>query len=169
MAQTLSSTPNIRSARSADLDAIADLQARSIMAFGIETYDRETCEVWAKVGRQMRHTMLSGGTFFIAEWNDTLVGVAGWTADSREPDCAWPRYVFVAPKAGGLGIGRQLMDQVETSVHAAGRSHLKLWASLNAVPFYQALGYQTIKKARWPIGGGIEMEHLLMSKSLLGD
>lgn len=156
----------IRPARSTDLDAIADLQARSIMAFGMETYGRQTCEAWVKVGRQMRHNLLGSGTFFVAEQEETLVGVAGWTADSREHDCAWPRYVFVAPEAGRLGIGRQLMNKIETSVHAAGRSRLMLWSSLNAVSFYEALGYRSIKLARWPVADGIEMDHQLMTKDL---
>jgi len=156
--------PKIRPAHDADLDAIAELQERSIMASCIETYGLETCEAWARMGRQMRHGLLSSGTFFVAEKADALQGVAGWVADSREADCAWPRYVFVAPEAAGLGIGRGLMLEIECSVSAAGRSHLKLWSSLNAVPFYRALGFHEVKRAYWPIGGDIDMEHLLMEK-----
>ncbi len=159
----------IRPARNADLDAIADLQARSIMAFGIETYGRKTCEAWAKVGRQMRHTLLTGATFFVAEQDGTLVGVAGWTEDSRAPDCAWPRYVFVAPEAAKLGIGRLLMRTVEESATGTGRSRYQLWSSLNAVGFYEALGYQQLKTARWPMSGSIEMEHRLMEKRSASD
>jgi len=156
----------IRPACQNDLDAIADLQARSIMALGIETYGRDACEAWARMGRQMRHRLLDSGTFFVAERENMLIGVAGWTADSREADCAWARYVFVAPDVSGLGIGRRLMVTVERSAHAAGRARLQLWASLNAVGFYQALGYSSIKPARWPIGTGIQMEHLLMERRL---
>ena len=100
----------------------------------------------------------------VAEYNGTLVGVAGWTLDSREPDCAWPRYVFVDPAHAKLGIGRNLMTAIERSAHAVGRSRLMLWASLNAVGFYEALGYRQLKPARWPISEGIEMEHILMEK-----
>jgi hypothetical protein len=61
------------------------------------------------------------------------------------------------------------MITVERSVNAAGRSRLQLWASLNAVGFYEMLGYRALKPARWPVGGGIEMEHLLMEKVLTGN
>lgn len=158
----------IRAAHDADLDAIADLQARSIMAFGMETYGREACEAWARMGRQVRHTLLSSGTFFVAACGDSLVGVAGWTEDSREPSHAWARYVFVAPEAGRRGTGRDLMAMIERSVIAAGRAHVQLWASLNAVGFYEALDYRSVTSARWPVGGGIEMDHLLMEKALTG-
>lgn len=156
--------PTVRSARHEDIDAIAALQTRAIMAFGIDIYGEAACKAWAKIGVQVRHMLLKSGTFFVAEREGVLVGVAGWTADSREPDCAWPRYVFVEPAAAGSGVGRRLMSQVETSAHAAGRSRMKLWSSLNAVPFYRTLGYRSVKTARWPLSDGIEMEHRLMIK-----
>lgn len=159
-------TVEIRRADSRDLDAIAALQTRSIMALGREVYDEETCEAWARMGRQIRHTLLDSGTFFVAESDGDLIGVAGWTQDSREPDSAWPRFVFVDAAHARRGIGRNLMTTIERSVVAAGRTRLMLWASLNAVGYYEALGYRVMKPARWPLGGGIEMEHLLMEKVL---
>lgn len=159
----------IRPARHADLDDIAAIQTRSIMALGIKIYGEVTCRAWAKIGVQSRHTLLDSGLFFVAEQDGDIAGVAGWTADSREPDCAWARYVFVAPELAGHGVGRRLMSEIETSSYAASRPRLTLWASLNAVPFYEVLGYQAIKSAQWPIASGIEMSFLLMSKSLTGD
>lgn len=156
----------IRPARQDDLDAIADLQTSSIMAFGVETYGEAACRAWARIGVQGRHTLLASGTFFVAEQDGAVVGVAGWTADSREPDCAWPRYVFVAPAHARTGIGRNLMTTIERSVTAAGRARLMLWSSLNAVSFYEKLGYRRLKSARWPVAASIEMEHLLMEKRL---
>ena len=154
----------IRPAERDDLDAIAALQTAAIMAFGIETYGEAACQAWSRIGVQVRHSLLASGSFFVAEEESGIVGVAGWTGDSREADCAWPRYVFVSPDAGRRGVGRDLMAHVEAAAIAAGRSRFTLWSSLNAVPFYQALGYRVIKPARWPVADGIEMEHRLMEK-----
>ncbi|MGI9484400.1 MAG: GNAT family N-acetyltransferase [Geminicoccaceae bacterium] len=164
----LAGTLVIRPASHRDLDAIADLQTRSIMAFGVAAYGEEACRAWARIGVQVRHTLLKSGSFFVAVKNDSLIGVAGWTKDSREPDCAWARYVFVDPAHARLGIGRNLMTAVERSAHAAGRSRLMLWASLNAVGFYEALGYRRVKPATWPVADGIEMEHILMENMPAG-
>lgn len=158
--------PIIRPAHHCDLDAIAALQVRSVMALGLDTYGEDACRAWAKIGVQVRHTLLESGTFFVAEREGDILGVAGWTADSREQDSAWSRYVFVDPAAARCGIGRRLMGQVEASSHAAGRPRMQLWASLNAVPFYETIGYRSVKPARWPVAEGIEMEHLLMEKVL---
>jgi GNAT superfamily N-acetyltransferase len=158
----------MRAATCGDLDTIAALQTRAIMAQGLDTYGEETCRAWARFGVEIRHHLLNSGSFFVAEQDGVIVGVAGWSADSRERDCAWPRYVFVEPSAARRGVGRRLMHRVETEVRAAGRSRLKLWASLNAVPFYQALGYRSIRPARWPLAEGLEMEHRLMEKAFAG-
>ena len=155
----------IRDARRGDLDAIAGLQSRAMIAFGIATYGEEACRAWARMGVQVRHTLLKSGTFFVAEKNGSLAGVAGWTMDSREPDCAWLRYVFVDPAHAKLGIGRKLTATAERSAREAGRSRLMLWASLNAVDFYDGLGYRRVRSARWPVADGIEMDHVLMEKA----
>lgn len=157
----------LRSARSDDLDAIGELQTRSILALGIAAYDEETCVAWARLGRQVRHTLLNDGRLFVAERQALLVGVAGWVADSREADSAWSRYVFVDPAHAGCSIGHTLMTTVERSVSTAGRSRIQLWSSLNALGFYRSLGYRPIKTARWPITAGIEMAHMLMEKRLV--
>ncbi len=155
----------VRSADAADLNDIAALQTRAIMAFGVATYGETTCRAWARIGVQLRHTLLASGRFFVAVRDSAIVGVAGWTADSREPDCAWPRYVFVDPDCARSGVGRRLMLVVEGSANAAGRRRFRLWASLNAVGFYAALGYRPIKEACWPVATGIDMAHMLMAKN----
>ena len=159
-----SASLGIRPAAAADLDDITALQTRSIMALGAASYDEATCRAWARIGVQLHHTLLASGTFFVAVRNAALIGVAGWTADSRELDCAWPRYVFVDPAWVRSGVGRRLMAVVEGSVNAAGRRRLRLWSSLNAVRFYTALGYRPIKDASWPLAAGIDMAHMLMAK-----
>ena len=156
----------IREAEPRDLDAIAELQTHAIMAFGIEAYGLKACKAWAKIGVQMRYTLLASGSFFVAERDGVLAGVAGWTEDSREPDCAWPRYVFVIPALARHGIGQKLMTTIERSVHASGRTRMQVWASLNAIGFYEALGYQQVRQARWPVAADIDMAFSLMEKPL---
>jgi putative acetyltransferase len=156
----------IRPVAAADLDAVALLQERSIMAFSAPVYGEAKARAWARLGVQFRHDLLGEGGFWVAERQGGIVGVGGWSPDGLEPDLAWLRYLFVHPQAARRGIGRRLVEQAEASAHAAGRPRVHVWASLNAVGFYQALGYRRQRRARWPIQVGVDLDNVLMIKRL---
>jgi putative acetyltransferase len=154
----------IRPVGAADLDAVAALQERSIMTFGAPIYGEAKARAWARLGFEFRHDLLGAGGFCVAERNGRIVGVGGWSPDSLEPDVAWIRYLFVDPQAARRGIGRRLVEEAERSAGAAARPRLQVWASLNAVDFYRALGYRLQRRARWPVQAGIELDYRLMAK-----
>jgi putative acetyltransferase len=154
----------IRPVRAADLDAIALLQERSIMAFGAPVYGEAKARAWARLGYEFRRDLLGAGGFWVAERKARILGVGGWAPDGLEPDLAWLRYLFVHPDSARRGIGRRLVEQAECAARAADRVRLHVWASLNAVAFYQALGYRLERPARWPLQAGIELDYRLMTK-----
>jgi putative acetyltransferase len=154
----------IRPVRPADLDDVAALQERSIMAFGAPVYGEVKARAWARLGHQFRHDLLGEGGFWVAEQGARLVGVGGWSPDGLKRDIAWIRYLFVDPEAARRGIGRRLVEQAERAAQAAGRPRLHVWASLNAIGFYRALGYRLLRPARWPVQAGIEVDYRLMTK-----
>jgi putative acetyltransferase len=154
----------IRPVGVADLDAIAVLQERSIMAFGVPVYGEAKAKAWARLGFEFRHDLLGPGGFWVAERGDRIVGVGGWSPDSLEPDVAWLRYLFVHPQTAGRGIGRRLVEEAERSAGAPRRQRLHVWSSLNAVGFYRTVGYRVRRRARWPIQCGIELDYMLMTK-----
>ena len=160
----IASTACIRPVGAADLDAVAALQERAIMAFGAPVYGEAKAKAWARLGFEFRHDLLGAGGFFVAERQARIVGVGGWSPDSLEPDLAWLRYLFVDPPAAGRGIGRRLVEEAERSAGAGGRPRLHVWSSLNAIGFYRTLGYRPRRGARWPIQAGIELDYLLMTR-----
>ncbi|MGH6900431.1 MAG: GNAT family N-acetyltransferase [Geminicoccaceae bacterium] len=162
----LASGLRIRPVGTADLDAVAALQERSIMAFGAPVYGEAKAKAWARLGFEFRHDLLGAGGFWVAEREARIVGVGGWSPDGLEPDLAWLRYLFVHPQAVRLGIGRRLVEQAERAARAARRRRLYVWSSLNAVGFYRAVGYRVRRRAHWPIQAGIELDYVLMAKRL---
>jgi putative acetyltransferase len=154
----------IRPVRAADLDAVALLQERSIMAFGAPVYGAAKARAWARLGYEFRRDLLGAGGFWVAEQRARILGVGGWSPDGLERDLAWVRYLFVHPDAARRGIGRRLVERAERSARAALRPRLHVWASLNAQGFYEALGYRMARPARWPVQAGIELDYRLMTK-----
>ena len=154
----------LRPVRASDLDAVVALQEASILALGAPVYGEAKARAWARLGYQFRHDLLGEGGFWVAEQDQRLLGVGGWSPDGLEADLAWIRYLFVHPQAARRGIGRRLVGQAERSAYAAARPRLRVWSSLNAVGFYRAVGFLPERRARWPVQRAIELDYVLMAK-----
>jgi putative acetyltransferase len=150
--------------RASDLDAIAAMQEISIMALGAPVYGEDKAKAWARLGYQFRYDLIGAGAFWVAEREERILGVGGWSPDSVEADLAWLRYLFVHPEATRRGIGRRLVERTERSACAAGRPRVRVWSSLNAVGFYRAVGFMPERRARWPVRTGIDLDYVLMAK-----
>ena len=64
--------------------------------------------------------------------------------------------VFVHPDRVGEGIGRALFEDIEARAKAAGLDDLTIHSALNAVGFYEAVGFERVGEAsgRAPSGAG---------------
>lgn len=158
----------IRAARDSDVPAIIGLQEASILGLGVATYGAAKARAWARFGIEQSRDLLSQGHFFIAERDGRAAGVSGWSPDVERADTAWIRYVFVRPDLAGRGIGRRLVSSAEASALAAGRNRFRLWSSLNALRFYERLGYRRVRLARWPVEPGVELDYVLMTRRARG-
>jgi putative acetyltransferase len=70
-----------------------------------------------------------------------LVGTAAWQFNGDDGRVARISSVFVHPVFSRLGIGRRVLAEVETRAFRSGFAQLGTSATLNAVPFFQRLGY----------------------------
>lgn len=86
--------------------------------------------------------LVRSGTYLVAVEDDVIFGACGWTDGPRGAEL---RKLAVHPDHLRQGIARQLLGRVHASAKAAGHERISTVASLNAVPFYRALGY--IEKA----------------------
>ena len=73
------------------------------------------------------------------------------------------RCVATATAAQGKGIGKAIMAYLEEQAKAKGWTEIVLEARENAVPFYQAIGYNIVAESYLLFG---EIQHYRMSKTL---
>jgi predicted GNAT family N-acyltransferase len=73
------------------------------------------------------------------------------------------RQVAVDPRSQGRGVGRLLVEASEVSLGGKGGLEIVLNARDTAVPFYQALGYETVGEPFEEVG----IPHRKMKKRLL--
>ena len=93
----------------------------------------------------------------MAEKNGEIVGFA-----SRYKDEV--RAVYVHPNGRGLGFA--LLNAVHREAVTQDITKLRLSASLNAVSFYEAMGYRRLRASTVPCPNGVKLEAVQMEKIL---
>jgi GNAT superfamily N-acetyltransferase len=125
--------------------------------------------------------LIRDGTYFVVEAAGHLAGCGGWSkrrtlfgSDQRadrdatelDPsvDAAKIRAFFIHPDFARRGLGTALLARCEREAVAYGFRRFELMATLPGVRLYQARGYVPQPQIRWPVGGGVEIEFVPMSK-----
>ena len=148
----------VRPARPEDAHAIFDLHVASIRAFGPETYTDEQVEAWARPPDDApRYPIGEPGQYYVvAERGGALAGFGHLTDHAEEygTDAA-VEAVYVHPDNAGRGVGSAVLAHLEGYARAAGHETLALWASLNAVPFYEASGWERVGERDHETSGAV--------------
>jgi putative acetyltransferase len=161
------STIGLRPARESDLDAIRALQRAAILAIGSDSYSPVETRAWADwQAADARALLTGGGTVLVGENETGLACMGAWRPDAANETVAWIRSVFVSPRAARRGYGQQVMAALERSCADAGGLNLNLFASFNARPFYEKLGYRLVSTETWTVTAGMELGSLRMTKGL---
>jgi len=152
----------LRRAIPADCEQIARLHEASIRGLGTASYTPEEVDSWAA------HLTVTPKRYLPAiERSDVLLAVAGpdvvgFAALNGQEVSA----VYVSPTHTRHGVGRMLMDELIRLASERGIEDLHLNASMNAIPFYEAMGFAAIESTTWHSRGGLEMACLRMGKHL---
>jgi GNAT superfamily N-acetyltransferase len=144
----------IREARPADADRIAELIARAWRAAygGIVEEDRLAGLPVKAWGREIRANLerLQGGSFgIVAERKGEVAGSCYVVIPARDgdlgPDVAELVAIYVDPAHWRQGIGRALVTEALGRASRAGASEISLWTlseSRQAQAFYKELGWR---------------------------
>jgi len=125
--------------------------------------------------------LIRDGTYFVIESAGRIAGCGGWSrrrtlfgSDQRadrdatelDPakDAAKIRAFFIHPDFARRGLGTALLARCEREAVAHGFRRFELMATLPGVRLYQARGYVPQPQIRWPVGDGVEIEFVPMSK-----
>ncbi|MDG1863932.1 MAG: GNAT family N-acetyltransferase [Yoonia sp.] len=129
----------IRPSTIQDTTAISEMAHACYSSVLISHYAPDTLKVALPHMAHVPVGLAQCGTYFVAVQDDIIVGACGWTDGPRGAEV---RKLAVHPDHLRKGIARSLLTHVHGSASTAGHERIGSAASLNAVPFYCALGYK---------------------------
>lgn len=166
MSQTI--TFHIRRAGLADVGEIAAAHLDSIRSIGALHYDAPIVSDWgARISGDLYvDAMARGEVFFIAvgELGGKLevLGFSSHRTDAQEHRTA----VYVRGNAARHGVGSALFRSAEAAAIAAGATSIHVSASLAAVEFYKANGFEEVDRGEHRLATGRRMACVFMRKEL---
>lgn len=81
------------------------------------------------------------GHLFMARLGDHVVATAGWVELPGKNAVAQVHKVFVHPDMSSVGLGRRMVQEVESAARAQGFKKFTVRASGNTKSFYERMGY----------------------------
>jgi putative acetyltransferase len=159
----------VRRATVADADEMAAAHLDSIRSIGALYYDGPIVSDWSAhvKGDLYVHAMARGEAFYIAvrelPGQPAVMGFSSHRVDANEHRTA----VYVRGQAARLGIGSALFRSAEAGAITAGATGIQVDASLAAVEFYKANGFEEVGRGEHRLSSGRSMPCVFMRKNLV--
>ena len=142
-----------------------DIHARSVRGLAAQHYPPEVIDGWAArvTDESIRGLMRNQDSEIrlLAELDGEPVGLGALVLSTSEL-----RACYVAPKAARKGVGAALVAEIERIAREHGLASLELESSINAEPFYAALGYAVVERSEHVFRSGLPMAAVRMRKEL---
>jgi GNAT superfamily N-acetyltransferase len=140
----------LRVARPEDHAAVSDLLSRSYRISMAPAYPADLMALALPVISEANPALLASGRYAVIETGDgTLAGGGGWSRERPGsgdviPGLAHIRHFAIDPMWLRRGLGRRLYDWCEEAARGEGMTAFECHSSLNAEPFYRALGFARV-------------------------
>jgi N-acetylglutamate synthase-like GNAT family acetyltransferase len=157
----------IRRADLTDAEAVTTLLSASYPVLMAAAYEVDVLVRALPLMVRANPVLLASGSFHLAETPGDVVGCGGWTPERPgtgevEPGLGHIRHFAVDPGWTGRGVGRSLFEACRAQARSRGVSVFECYASLNAQPFYQALGFSGLERREIAMGDAVRFPAVLM-------
>jgi putative acetyltransferase len=157
----------VRPAEAVDGDRIAEAHIASIRSLGAKSCNPEIVDDWGapRSGDVYRRAMERGEIFFVAVErepgkNDRILGFSSYRFEQGKHRTT----VYVRGDAAGNGVGTALFTSAEAAARQHGAREIDVDASLAAVAFYKANGFQELGTGEHTLQSGKRMACVFMRK-----
>jgi len=161
----------IRSATDQDIPAVDALLGRAYPRLLKADYPPSALVLALPLISRAQPQLVTCGTYYLVEKGGDLLGAGGWTANppgqgQLTRGVGHIRHVVTDDRAVRRGVGRALMLHIIADAKANGLRRLSCLSTLTAVPFYAAMGFDTIGPVTIPLGAAIDFDAVEMERML---
>jgi GNAT superfamily N-acetyltransferase len=167
----MDATIAVRIARPSDLAAVDALFHGSFATQVRGDYPPSVVVTALPVLARANPRLLASGTYLVAEDEDgAILGAGGWTAigpqGARRLGVGHVRHLVTDHRRTRRGVASGVMDRVVEQARAAGMRALDCLSTRGAVPFYAAIGFQTVGPVDVSLRPGIVFPAVRMIRRL---
>ncbi|EIC30714.1 MULTISPECIES: GNAT family N-acetyltransferase [Methylomicrobium] len=157
--------PNIYKASLKNLARIRALISKSARILQSPYYKQSEIETALELVSGIEE-LISAGSFFVAEYQNSFIGCGGWTIDASDAQKAEIRGFFVHPDCARRGVATRLLAACENECLHKGIQTLYLTATLSGEPFYKKCGFSELERFRQGLSNGESFELVKMAKEI---
>jgi GNAT superfamily N-acetyltransferase len=162
----------LRAATPADLAAVDALLARSYPRLLAPDYPPSVLVTALPLISRARPELLASGTYYVVEDGaGDILGAGGWSRGAAAGGAVTGRvghvrHLVTDHRALRRGIARSIMAATFAAARKAGCTALDCLSTRTAVPFYAAVGFQTLGPVTVALRPGIEFPAVRMARAL---
>lgn len=148
-----------------DIASIRYVHASSFRILAAEQHTEEEIDAYVELINSPTYTdELFRADLTVAWLDDEIIGTAGWSPADDSGKTARIRKVFVRPLFTNVGVGRMLVEAVEYRAEKAGFSDFSVRANMNALPFFEHIGYEITSYGVMAATSGVDLPVAFMRK-----
>jgi GNAT superfamily N-acetyltransferase len=159
----------VRPATLEDCEDIAQVHVASIRSLGAQTYDAEIVSDWSafRTGERYARAMEDGVLFFVAivhegHKHERIAGFSSYSFVRGKHRTA----IYVNGDFARCGVGTALFTAAEDAARKNGATEIDIDASIGAVLFYRAMGFEELGTGQHALNTGRKMACVVMRKRL---
>ncbi len=154
-----------------DEPVVADIVHRSYSELMADAYDPDVWQAALAAITRPNPALLTSGRYFIVSDNGQPAGCGGWSENTPGSGAviagmAHIRHFAVTPEAAGKGVGRLLYCRCCDEATAAGFRRFQVYSSLNAVSFYEKLGFARVRAIDVPIKDDVAFPSVILERDI---
>ena len=152
---------NIRKASISDAPTAWHIRNAAINNQCAGFYPPESLRTWTQGRLSDEFARMVDNHFYVAAMEGEVVATGMIDLASGKIDA-----IFVHPDKMNIGLGRRMLSFLENRARESGLAELNLEATINAVSFYRACGFEGNEKSVYHSPRGVALECVLMKKIL---